>query len=315
MSTHRLRQVIHSVPRYCRELAEISSGRELHSWTQHKLPYFFAVPDFPPRVEIELTNGCNFGCLYCHRSVMTRSVGFIETSLFSKLLREITERQPCALKICGLGEPSLHPDFARMMSEIPDNIPNYVYTNGNLFQRFDAATTLKWNIRTLVVSIDGLDAESFERQRVGGNYAQTERALADFFHARKKLGCGRPEIEIRHVILPTESYADLRTFRREWLKYADTVKFNYLIQSHPKPGSKQRPRCRDVRREMYVRWDGRVPLCGYQESRGHNGEWLGNAADYSIAELWKHPRLQQVRLCHEERDLSSIPFCNACGFR
>jgi hypothetical protein len=60
-----------------------------------------------------------------------------------------------------------------------------------------------------------------------------------------------------------------------------------------------------------VRWDGRMPLCGYQFLYTDQ-EWLGDLHESTIAEFWQHPRLQEVRQMHARRDLSQISFCKAC---
>jgi hypothetical protein len=75
-----------------------------------------------------------------------------------------------------------------------------LYTNGTLFRRFTPEQVCDWNINQIVLSIDGLDPESFERQRKGGNYAEV-RAAAENFAARRP--SRRPIFEVRHVILPT----------------------------------------------------------------------------------------------------------------
>ena len=99
-------------------------------------------------------------------------------------------------------------------------------------------------------------------------------------------------------------------FRRDWLKFGDTVKFNYLNPGTgtgvPDPG---RPRCRDIRRELYIRIDGRVPLCA-----GHN-EWLGDLNNASIFQLWHSARIQEVRRFHQQKDFRQVPFCTTCPFR
>lgn len=102
--------------------------------------------------------------------------------------------------------------------------------------------------------MDGLDPESFEPQRKGGNYAEVRTAAENFAAPRPGR---RPIFEVRHVILPNDANADLRAFRKDWLQIADTVKFNDLVPFQPRGAAvPTEVRCRDIRREAYVRWDG-----------------------------------------------------------
>ena len=151
---------------------------------------------------------------------------------------------------------------------------SFLYTNGTVFSRLTPEQICAWNLNHVVLSIDGLDAAWFERQRKGSDYPKVRRA-AEKFAAHKS--SGKPIFEIRHVILPNESNSDRRAFRKDWLQIADTVKFNFLLPLHPHGAAvPTEVRCRDIRREAYIRWDGRLLLCAGQV-RQHPPEWLGDA--------------------------------------
>jgi hypothetical protein len=120
--------------------------------------------------------------------------------------------------------------------------------------------------------MDGLDPESFEPQRKGGNYAEVRTAAENFAAPRPGR---RPIFEVRHVILPNDANADLRAFRKDWLQIADTVKFNDLVPFQPRGAAvPTEVRCRDIRREAYVRWDG---VCFSALARNANTRCNGSA--------------------------------------
>ena len=57
-------------------------------------PYFGArlvASNFPSEVWIENTNVCNAQCVMCPRDKQTRKLGFMDFSLYEKLIREISE--------------------------------------------------------------------------------------------------------------------------------------------------------------------------------------------------------------------------------
>lgn len=309
----RLRQVVNSIPHYLEELRDIHNAKEAVNWAYYKFPYLFKLRKFPPRVTVEFTNHCNFACGYCPRSIMTRAIGSMDAGLFESLCRQLEEGEVSELKIGGLGEPVLHPDFARMMTMLDrSRMKVLLYTNGSLFNRFAPEEICRWNTHTIVLSVDGLDAISFERQRKGGNYAEIRNGAAKFHEFRSER---KPVLEIRHVNMPDETGADLRAFRRDWLTIADTVKFNYLIPLRPSGANvPSRVRCRDIRREVYVRWDGRLLLCAGQ-SRQRPQEWLGDANQTPVSELWFDVRLEDLRSAHVRRDGKLPDCCQHCAFR
>jgi len=313
----RLRQVLLSIPRYAREVSHVRSPRQLYQWFYYKLPYAFPLAAFPSRVNLEPTNDCNLACKHCPRplSVTHRGLGYMDPELFPKIAEEIGRHPDCTVKIVGLGEPALHPHLDALMELLTRHqIIAYLYTNGELFKRFAPEQICSWNVRNLTVSIDGLDAASFAKIRVGGDYDGIKSAVAEFHRGRKILKKRGPEVEIRHVIFPNESPAGLLRFREEWLAISDTVKFNYLYYPTPPVSEVRDTKCRDIRREFYIHWNGTVPLCGYQYLTTTR-ETLGDMRKSSIAELWNHPRLREVREYHDRRDLDRVPFCKACTFK
>jgi sulfatase maturation enzyme AslB (radical SAM superfamily) len=309
----RLRQVVHSIPHYLSELRDIDSVREAVDWLYFKKPYLFKLRKFPVRATVEFTNHCNFSCGYCPRSLMDRPEGSMDVDFFASLVRQLQQGGCSVLKIGGLGEPVLHTAFPEMMAALRGSrMKSFLYTNGTLFSRFAPAQICEWNIHNVVLSIDGLDAASFERQRKGGNYFEVRRA-AEKFAAYKS--SGKPIFEVRHVILPAESNTNLRAFRKDWLQIADTVKFNYLLPLQPRGAAvPTEVRCRDIRREAYIRWDGRLLLCAGQD-RQHPPEWLGDARKTSVSELWLGERIKELRLAHSSRRCSLPSCCQNCAFR
>jgi molybdenum cofactor biosynthesis enzyme MoaA len=216
----RFRQVLFSLPRYLRELRHLHRPRDVYQWTYYKLPYIFPLAPFPMRINLELTNECNLGCKHCPRSVMGRPLGFMPVELFHKITDEVAHYPGTLIKVVGLGEPALHPQINDLMKLIGERrIPSIVYTNGELFKACTVEQILGWDVQTIVVSVDGLDAESFARIRVGGDYIVLKELLSRFHAARGQRRA--PEIEVRHVIFPKETQADLLRFRQEWLAISD----------------------------------------------------------------------------------------------
>lgn len=306
-----IKQALLSIPSYFDELKEIRRPYEFYQWMYFKLPYLFPLAKFPVYVGIEVTNLCNFSCIHCWRSVMTRPIGSIEPDLFEKIVKELILHTPITIKLGGAGEIALHPQLRQLMSLLkPHNFRTIAYTNGSLLRMFPHNEILKWNINTLIVSVDGTDRESYERIRVGGKYDVLRNDLTQFYNLRNRYGLRWPVIEIRHVIMPYETSAQLQQFRNNWLPIANRVKFNFLqgVKGREEVPVLFRPKCRAIRRELSITMEGNSPLCQH----GYRGEYLGNLYSTSIQELWRHSRIECVREYHQRRNLDQVPICKYC---
>jgi MoaA/NifB/PqqE/SkfB family radical SAM enzyme len=191
----------------------------------------------------------------------------------------------------------------------PHRLRVAVYTNGTVLQLFPHHEILSWGLDMIVVSVDGLDADTYELIKIGSNYAKLRKLVTDFHNCSKSYRHRRPIIDIRHVIMPNETSTQLLIFRKSWLEIADIVKFQYL---EPKTGFSEvedpsPPKCRQIRRELSINWDGTVPVCGADKNN-----FVGNVHDSSISELWRHPQMQNLRQCNSRRDFSKVPLCMRC---
>lgn len=277
-----------SIPEYIHELRQIRTASAFHDWVHFKFPFVFPFAPFPLYVTIEPTILCNFRCIHCSRlsALKKRGIGSMAVSMFEKVIREISaaKKPPNVLKMGGAGEPALHPHFHELMSLLDmlrgKPVHTLVYTNGTLFERFSAQDIIRWNIHRIVVSIDGIDAKSYERIRVGGNYRKLTKLVCDFRGFRDRSSGQKPLIEIRHVVMEDETLKELLRFRRHWIPPGDIVKFQSLYVVGEPGGQISVGANRTIRRELSIGWNGNVPLWG-----SANG-YAGNSESQTIEELW-----------------------------
>ncbi|MBN2738034.1 MAG: radical SAM protein [Spirochaetales bacterium] len=308
---NKVKQVLNSVPHYFSELSEVRSPGEFYNWIYFKFPNLLPLIQFPPHVCVEFTNSCNLSCQHCWRMAMNRPEGFLELSLFDKIIKELSLHKYTILKIAGAGEPSIHPRLSELMEMLsPYHNKVYYYTNGSLFRKVSFDEILSWRLYRIIVSVDGIDAESYERIKAGSHYHTLEKDIKAFYEYRESLGRKYPAIEIRHIVMPPETNKELRDFRKKWIETADKVNFNPLEPSSgfsevedPNP-----PKCRSISRERCIHWDGNVPVCGGPRSNVYSG----NVLNSSIAELWKHPQVEFVRQSNRRRDFDKVPQCKRC---
>ena len=315
LASGKLMQILLSIPAYFNEVAQLRTRRDFQMWFYYKFPYSSGVPSFPPYVNLSVTERCNLSCVHCFRNLNQWQPYDMELPLFGRIVDEVAKHPECLLKLGGIGEPAVHSQFQDIASLLAESkVRTTIYTNGTLLERFPPHKIVELGFGTLIVSIDGIDAQSYESIRVGGNYATLRANVARLRQSRGELKSRRPRIEIRHVIFPNESGEALRQFRRDWLEFADTVKFNNLESLSPQPPGISAPtfrRCRDIRREFYIGSRGLVSVCGYRSLSGTD-EVLGDLHHETIQELWQHPTVRRIRSCHERAALHDVPFCKTC---
>jgi MoaA/NifB/PqqE/SkfB family radical SAM enzyme len=235
--------------------------------------------------------------------------------MFSDIVGEIGENRGTILKVGGWGEPSVHEDFGDMMSHCLDGqVRTYVFTNGMILSRMAHGDILELEQTTIVISVDGYDAEQYESIRIGGDYRELRENITVLFNRRKASMRRFPKIVVQHVVFPGDTSHQLEGFRRSWAGVTDMVDFcvyNPLVPAGT-PVHQAFPRtCKRVRRELSVLYDGSVPVCGPQSKHGGYTE-VGSVTTESIGEIWNGSKLTQLRHAHTVRELDSVPFCKSC---
>ena len=274
----------------------------------------------PHQIDLELTNACNMTCPHCPRSVMQRSEGFMSERVFCKLIDEVARYRHCNLLMVGLGEPGLHPKLDTFMEYVKGKgLKVDLTTNGMVLQRFPPEKICSWPLDAIGISIDGVDGDSYHRFRPEGNYAQLCELVSALYTYKKGSGLRKPVLIVRNVIMPGTASEAIDKYRKHWLEVCDYVRFN----TYQDPRGPRKPilenELRQCNSELFfhahVRWDGRVPLCGYQSNQESKQEYLGDLNKLSLKEIWSTSgRLEEVRTAHRLRHFDEVSFCKSCFY-
>lgn len=121
------------------------------------------------RIHLELTNVCDFGCLFCPKSLMTRKYGYMDEALARRLIDEITDKE-LAEKITFhvMGEPTLHPKFFEILAHARDKGAAVgLTTNGGGLGGPAGKRLLDFELKQIDVSLQTPDAASFKLRKAG----------------------------------------------------------------------------------------------------------------------------------------------------
>ncbi len=265
---------------------------------------------FPQVVTIELTNKCNLRCRYCFQnSSPSKKDFFSDPILLLSFLKDIDVK---CIELSG-GEPTLHPEFFKIINYIISNFENYsLITNGSLLSDkiLQLLSTSKGAIQICIDSSDKMEVEKI---------AGTKAVFSKIINGVKKCVAYRIPVRIGMVLddaknikdienvlllakdLGAHSFvvnpamnigrgANLNSFTDEEIEEF-TLKHNELILKYPDfygletvSWSKLEAsrNCGAGSNKVTVSWDGSIKLCSLQEV-----SWLnfGNIYDIKTDEL------------------------------
>jgi spore coat polysaccharide biosynthesis protein SpsF (cytidylyltransferase family)/MoaA/NifB/PqqE/SkfB family radical SAM enzyme len=273
---------------------------------------------YPISVELTLTNRCNLQCVYCSDLELRERQGneaFLDYDILSRLFEDLAEGGTKGVVFEGGGEPTLHPDFSKLVRKAKENnLAVGLITNGTV--RLDEADIRK--LEWIRVSLDASNAEEymslkgvdcFERvlsniahyvqycDTVGVGYVVTNNNLSDIETLILRLR----EMKVSYVQLrPVVDAPDLLPDERD-LKYLECYRsavFNVIVdgmKENMESGNDQLP-CVANSLTGIISGDGSVFLCG----RLNIYDWfnpIGNIRKQSFSEIWSgEERKRQLRM-------------------
>lgn len=144
------------------------------------------------RVHIELTNVCDFNCVFCPKAEMKRPYGYMETGLAKRIITELAENGICEkITFHVMGEPTLHKDFFAIIEHAErEKIKVGLTTNGGSLGGEAGKRLLEHDLHQIDISLQTPDAKSFALRKAGTRTFDDYRSnILDFFssyHGRHK---------------------------------------------------------------------------------------------------------------------------------
>jgi len=153
----------------------------------------------PARADIEPTNYCNFRCPHCPSTAVAPPGSRVHLSLadFVRILDQLPAIY--RLKLVGLGEPLLNPEFFDMVRAAHRRrIRVITTTNGSLLDGERRRELLACGLSVLNVSMDAANAETHARLRPGSDLEHIGEGLAALVKERGRRRS--PGIRVWHLI-------------------------------------------------------------------------------------------------------------------
>ena len=285
----------------------------------------------PPQIWIEPTNACNLKCVHCIRPQMTRKKGFMDFSLFKKIIDEVSSyNNPPVVSFAGQGEPLLHPDFGKMVRYASKHCKTRVLTNATLLTEEKASEILEAEPYSVGFSFDAPTKEIYEKIRRGANYERTVKNIKNFLNFKQELGKKtRCTISIIKEPLTEGKIEDFKKwcntlpfdivavneainfFGDSDLAQTGEIKYDFVKKDLAR---EKWPVCYQAWNQLHIYWDGFVPACILD----YNKKFVvGNAYESTIMDIWNSNKMREFRRALVERNYEKIEhngtLCSNCS--
>jgi radical SAM protein with 4Fe4S-binding SPASM domain len=267
----------------------------------------------PVTIGIELTNCCNLNCPECSSGsgTMTRDRGYIDISLYNKIIREL---QPYLLNLnlYFQGEPMLHPQFFSFIA-ISGNIRTAVSTNGHFLSEENSERIVLSALSELIISLDGMDQKAYSAYRKNGDIEKVFKGIRNVSQAKKR-NSSSLKIVIQFLVNKHNEHQihEIRRYARKMsaslrlksMQINDERNYQSWLPSSSKfrryephgEGYKIRNsfpnRCARLWFSPVVTWDGKVLPCCFDKDAYHV---MGNLNEDSFREIWNGPKYRSFR--------------------
>ncbi len=242
----------------------------------------------------------------------------MEMSLFRKIIDEIAaEALGTEVWMTYYGEALILKDKIGAMIAYSkrQGLTNVVLnSNAMLLDEKMSAMLIDSGLDRFIVSMDGFTKETYEKIRVGGNYAEVLANTLNFLELLQRRKCVRPKLEMQFSVLE-ENEHELVDFKRYWndkgvhVKIRPKASWAGRVEAKNLDPRKERVPCKWALNHGAILWNGDLVACGVDSE----GLFVaGNVTISTIKEVWNTSHAA-FRMTHLEKRWQDLPdVCKHC---
>lgn len=285
---------------------------------------FLRKASFPEIIHIENTNACNANCLICAREKMTRPVGFMDFSLFKRIIDECAVHRASIREVHlhGYGEPLLdRMIFEKIRYAKNKGIKNvYFVTNASLLNSATAGALISSGLDRIKFSFYGMTKETYEKIHVGLKFEEAEENVRNFLTIRKQKKSRKPSVNIQFVP-HNDNLKEKDIFFNKWGKLIDRKNgdcigefylHNWVYGRDYNPKGKEDAGLRSCVIPFYliqILWNGDVVPCVFDFDCKMP---MGEVRTRGIKEIWNDLNYRLLRGYHRQKEFDRLSLCNIC---
>lgn len=302
---------------------------------------FELVTDLPTQIDFELNPSCNMKCPMCSWSAVETFGGgkstWMSFDAYKKIIDEVGDGVK-SINLNHVNEPLIRkdlPDFVRYATDA--GIMEVMFnTNGMLLSADMSRRLIEAGLTKLSVSVDATTQETYDKIRIGGNFAKIMGNIEDFLRIRQEMNARAPLFKVTFLRLSVNEH-ELQPFLDTWGDYADLISIQNPVNPFSdekgreraeslglkRPTEKAREtgavvemeyehtskRCPQPFQRMVIRHDGdALPCCNF---RGVDLV-MGNVFTHGVRAVWQNEAMRKMREIQIEGRYYENPVCKAC---
>lgn len=279
--------------------------------------------EFPKFIEIETVNACNARCPMCTINDWERNYPIMKDDVFNKISDELIDNKHFLKRVSLYrdGEPLVDKKLPQRINKFKEAGINdtSIATNVSLLNEKKSKELLEAGLGLVIMSIDSLKKDVFEKIRVRLNFEEVKENAINFLKLRDKIN---PECRVWIRMIRQESNKDeWSDYYNFWKKYAseqDRIYYHNIfnwggqLENYKSIEQSFEPNlpCVALWSLMVFFANGDVPLCNVD----YNNKFpTGNIMNSSIRELWNSKISDQRRKLHLEKNKKQISLCENCN--
>jgi radical SAM protein with 4Fe4S-binding SPASM domain len=286
----------------------------------------------PEAISVEPSTICNLHCPQCTlgRGELKRQNNFFDFVLYRKLIDELGSKLWYVL-LYFQGEPLMNKDFFDFVKyAFSKNVYTATSTNGHYLSYENCEKLVKSGLDEIYISLDGLNAEEYEKYRQGGDYDRVIKGIKNLVEAKKNLRSKKPIITLQFIVFSHNersaakfkqfakqlgaNIAELKTAQLIDLTQVDFLPKNkkysryHIVDGKAVIKKKLKNRCWRMWHSSVVTADGNVVPCCFDKNGQFN---MGNLVNISFTDIWKSYNYSSFRN-RIFTSRKSMAMCNNC---
>jgi radical SAM protein with 4Fe4S-binding SPASM domain len=268
----------------------------------------------PIQIDVELNSGCNMECPFCihgYSKIPNKEMPIAE---YQYIIHQALALGVQSVKLNYINEPMLRKDIEDIIRWTKDQgiLNIYMVTNGTLLTPKRRAKLLNSGLTKLFVSIDASTSETYDKQRLNGQFNKVARNVESFIRERNAAGRAHPMVLVSFVRNKLNEHEE-QDFRAKWEGLADVISIQRMNEVPDRVTDltlhyeESDDGCKFPFKQLVVETDGRIiPCCKLY------GKELpvGHIHTMTLAEAWE--RTSYLREIHSTGAWKTHPTCGKC---
>jgi MoaA/NifB/PqqE/SkfB family radical SAM enzyme/predicted SAM-dependent methyltransferase len=266
----------------------------------------------PAVFTIETALACNLRCPECaigSDAISSRAKGYLKFDKF-KIIADKIRPYVKYLYLHLWGEPMLNKEIFKMIEYSSKFTKTNISTNANIVDEEVAEKLILSGVSDIIVSIDGMTQNIYEKYRVGGDVEKAKNGLKylTFYNNKNgnKVNIIPQFIVFKHNQHEMEDFRNfcsslgLQTFfKAPYIRYddsnfayADNMEYHRAEFSSIKSIKDEMRNCVNPRNVFTMNIDGSVIICCHDYNKHTN---FGNIFENNVLEIWNNPKYREFR--------------------